>query len=86
MLCSVSMLHDLGMNTVGKNVWTEYEAEFIFALLMVYMAKEKGKLDHTGSTMLHDMANPLNSTDAMQITSVKLDCFPGMKVNIFIAL
>lgn len=44
MLCLVSMLSELGMNTGGNQIGKEDEVEFNYALPMAYMAKEKTKL------------------------------------------
>lgn len=80
MLCAVVMVIEFGMNKKGRKIWKGANAKFIYAFLMVYIAREMAKLDHVGCTVLQGTADALISTVAMNCTLWNPDNFPDVMV------
>lgn len=63
MLCSVTVLHELGMNMARKNLWKKAMEKLNIDLLIVYLVEDTVKEGHTGFSALQSLADPLIWTE-----------------------
>lgn len=81
MVRSLAMLNVFEMNTEGKKMRRDMEAELLFSIPFVYYSKKSVEESNSGYIILDCMAYALNSTSVMQSASVRNDDFLGTKVK-----